>query len=134
MITPADVPAGGPPIIAWPMDPASKTVRDGSRLNQVLLLRLDPASLDESTKPHAADGIVAYSAICTHQQCPVSGWNAEKRILHCPCHQSEFDPQHDGQKVAGPAPRPLPALPVKIADGTLMAAGTFLSRVGPGSA
>ena len=46
----ADIPLGGPPLQAWPMDPGTKVVRDGSRLNQVLLLRLDPASLDEILK------------------------------------------------------------------------------------
>jgi rieske iron-sulfur protein len=134
VVAPADLSVGGPPVMAWPMEPASKTLRDGSRLNQVLLLRLDPASLDETTRSHAADGIVAYSAICTHQQCPVSGWNAEKQALHCPCHESEFDPHRDGTKVFGPAPRSLPALPVKIADGALVAAGTFLHRMGKGAA
>ena len=47
------------------MDPAAHTVRNGSRLNQVLLVWFDPASLDEETRPHTAEGIVAYSAICS---------------------------------------------------------------------
>src|SRR5437868_6122535 len=46
-IAPADVPAGGPQVPAWPMDTKTRVVRDGSRLNQVLLLRLDPDKLDE---------------------------------------------------------------------------------------
>jgi Rieske Fe-S protein len=129
-ITPADLPIGGPQIQAWSMDPASKTVRSGSRLNRVLLVRLDPASLDEDTRAHAVEGIVAYSAVCTHQQCFVSGWNAEQRVLHCPCHQSDYDPRHNAKVVTGPAPRALPALPLKIVDGVLTAAGPFLGRVG----
>jgi Rieske Fe-S protein len=133
VVTPADIVAGSGPTLVWPMDPTSKTIRDGSRLNEVLLVRLDPASLDEVTASHAAEGIVAYSAICTHQQCPVSGWNAEKQMLHCQCHQSDFDPRQSGKKVFGPAPRPLSGLSVKIADGALVAAGTFLGRVGSGS-
>jgi len=40
-----DLPLGGPQQLAYPMDPASKVVRDGSRLNQVLLIRLDAAQL-----------------------------------------------------------------------------------------
>src|SRR5690242_5430709 len=48
-ITPADLRVGGPQVQAWPMDPANKTVRSGSRLNRVLLLRFEPASLDEDT-------------------------------------------------------------------------------------
>ena len=33
----ADIPVGGPPVPAYPMDPATRLVRDGSRLNQILL-------------------------------------------------------------------------------------------------
>ncbi len=130
LIKPADLVLGATQTLAWPMDPATKVVRDGSRLNQVLLLRLDPANLDETTREHAADGIVAYSAICTHQQCPVTGWNKEKGVLHCYCHDSEYDPREDGKVVFGPAPRALPALPVKLDDGKLVVAGPFLGRVG----
>ena len=37
-----DIPVGGPPVLAWPMDPASNTVRRDSRLNKVLLVHLEP--------------------------------------------------------------------------------------------
>ena len=43
-------------VMAWPMDPAEKVVRDGSRLNKVLLVKLDPATLDQQTKERAASG------------------------------------------------------------------------------
>jgi Rieske Fe-S protein len=132
-IKPEDLKPDERQVLAWPMDPKAKIRRDGSRLNQVLLVRLEPSSLDEPTRPHAADGIVAYSATCTHAQCPVNGWNAEKKVFHCDCHQSEYDPRQNGKKVAGPAPRPLPILPLKIADGALVAAGGFIGKVGTGS-
>jgi rieske iron-sulfur protein len=130
VIAPADVQVGGVPLFAWPMEPSTKTIRDGSRLNQILLVRLDADALDDKTRERAADGVVAYSANCTHALCPVTGWKAERQILWCPCHNSEFDPRHAGDVVFGPAPRALPALPLKIADGALAAAGTFLGRVG----
>jgi rieske iron-sulfur protein len=133
-IAPEDLTVGGPQVLAWPIDPTTKARRDASRLAQVLLVRLDPANLDEATRTHAADGIVAYSATCTHAQCPVTGWNAEKRVFHCQCHQSEYDPRQDGKVVFGPAPRALPALPLKLEDGAVVAAGTFIGRVGAGSA
>jgi Rieske Fe-S protein len=125
-----DLPSGGPQVLAWPVDPRTETVRDGSRLNQVLLVRFDPAELDEETRAHAADGVVAYSATCSHAQCPVTGWIAERKLFHCSCHQSEYDPRHDAKVVGGPAPRPLPALPLRQEDGALVAAGTFIGRVG----
>jgi rieske iron-sulfur protein len=121
---------GDDPVLAWAVDPTRKILRDGSRLNQVVLVRLDPSTLDEQTKPHAAAGFVAYSSICTHMQCPVTGWIADKQILHCPCHQSEYDPKQDAKVVGGPASRPLAALPLKMVDGKLQVAGEFIGKVG----
>jgi Rieske Fe-S protein len=130
VIAEADVKVGAAPILAWAMDPATKLPRDGSRLNQIVLLRLDPSTLGPATAPHAADGLVAYSAICTHAQCPITGWIQDRQVLHCPCHQSEYDPRHDAKVVAGPAPRALAALPLKISDGKPRVAGHFIGKVG----
>jgi rieske iron-sulfur protein len=129
-IEPRDIPIGGPQIFAWPMEPASRLVRNGSRLNKVLLLRLDPTMLDAVTRDHAADGVVAYTAICPHTGCDVTDWLAGPKLLECPCHMSQYNPGAAGALVAGPAPRALPALPLKIADGKLMVAKPFTSRVG----
>jgi rieske iron-sulfur protein len=130
VIAAADVKLGDAPLLIWAMDPATKLPRDGSRLNQILLMRLDPSTMGEVTKTNAADGLVAYSAICTHQQCSVVGWIEDRQVLLCPCHQSEYDPRHNAQVVAGPAPRPLAALPLRTADGKPQVAGTFVGRVG----
>lgn len=121
---------GDEPVLAWPFDPAKKVPRDGSRLNLVLLVRLDPASLAPEAQALAAEGVVAFSAICTHQQCPVTEWLTQTQRFRCPCHQSEYDPRHEAAVVGGPAPRPLPALPLAFADGALQVAGPFTSRVG----
>ena len=130
VIEAADVKLDASPLIAWAMDPATRLPRDGSRLNQVLLLRLDPATMGPETRAHAADGLVAYSAICTHQQCTVTGWLEDRQVLHCPCHQSEYDPRHDATVVGGPAPRSLAALPLTIKDGRPLVAGGFIGKVG----
>jgi rieske iron-sulfur protein len=130
LIAPPDLPLGGPPVMAFPLDPQSKTVRDGSRLNQVLLIRLDAEAFVEDTKARSALGIVAYSAICTHAGCEVSDWLAQTQMLMCFCHYSQFDPKDGARVVEGPAPRRLAALPLKVADGVLMAAGGFSGRVG----
>ena len=130
-----DVPLGGPPILAWPMEPKSKIVRDGSRLNQVLLLRLNEVDLDEDTLPHAANGVIAYSAICTHAGCVVTGWVEDegKSVLKCFCHNSEYDPRQNATVVFGPAPRHLAPLPLAISDKALTIASGFVGRVGPQS-
>ena len=128
---PEDIALAAPQLLAWAKDPASGTVRDGSRLNQVLLLRLDPGTLDAETLARAADGVLAYSATCTHAQCPVSEWRQEAGILHCPCHGSEFDPRAGGRVVGGPAQRRLPPLPLRLsAEGGLEVAQPFVGKVG----
>ena len=130
IIKPEDLPLGGPQQLAYPMDPESKVIRDGSLLNQVVLVRLDPAQLSADTQEYAADGVVAYSAICTHQGCPVSMWKADAKALFCSCHAAQFDPKERARVINGPAPRRLPMLPVRIVDGTLTAAGGFVGTVG----
>jgi len=124
-----DLKVGGPQVLATPVDGATGTPKTG-RLSQALLLRLDPASLDEETKKGAADGVVAYSAVCTHQGCPVSQWKNDKKVLYCVCHGSEFDPVQNGKVVGGPAPRRLASLPIKVEEGGIVVAGEFSGRVG----
>jgi rieske iron-sulfur protein len=53
-LTPNDIPLGAGQILVWPMDPAGELVRDGSRLNKVLLLRFDPDVLESPTRDRAA--------------------------------------------------------------------------------
>ena len=62
---------------------------------------------------------VAYSAICTHQGCTVAYKDGN---LACPCHGSVFDPADGAAVVAGPAPRPLPEIPVKVEGGEVVKA------------
>jgi cytochrome b6-f complex iron-sulfur subunit len=69
---------------------------------------------------HLDDGdFVAYSAVCTHQGCTVAYKDGN---LACPCHGSVFDPADGAAVVAGPAPRPLPEIPVKVEGGEVVRA------------
>lgn len=64
---------------------------------------------------HLKDGkFAAYSAVCTHQGCTVAYQNGQ---LFCPCHGSVFDPSKGGTVLSGPAPSPLPRIPVKVQKG-----------------
>ncbi|HKA80517.1 MAG TPA: Rieske (2Fe-2S) protein [Xanthobacteraceae bacterium] len=129
-LAPKDIPDGGPPVLAWPMDAADKTIRKESRLNKILLVRLDPATLVGVTKERAAEGVVAYSAICPHAGCEVNVWAAEQQILECSCHFSHYNPREAAAVIDGPATRALSALPLKIVDGKLAVAKPFTGRVG----
>jgi Rieske Fe-S protein len=62
---------------------------------------------------------VAYSAVCTHQQCTVAYRNGE---LACPCHGSVFDPTSGAEVVNGPAQLPLPEIPVEVRGGEIFKA------------
>ena len=78
------------------------------------------------------DNIVAYSKICTHVGCPVALYEQNTHHILCPCHQSTFDASNGAWVIFGPAPRPLPQLPLMLdADGYLAAASDFTQPVGP---
>jgi Rieske Fe-S protein len=78
-----------------------------------------------------AEGLVAYSAICTHLGCPVYAELSPEGLIACPCHGSQFDPASNAAVVGGPAERPLPSLPIDVGpDGAVIAAGEFSGPVG----
>ena len=120
----------GPRSPTYPIDPATKIVRNDSRLNQVLLIRLDPADLADETRARGAQGVVAYSAVCTHTGCDQWEWQPETKTIKCPCHFSTFDIKDGARVLDGPAPRRLPALPLRLVEGVPAAAGGFIGRVG----
>ena len=60
----------------------------------------------------------AFSAICTHMGCTV---NPAGTQLHCPCHGSVYNAT-TGAVIHGPAPRALPAVPVRVAGGRVVTA------------
>jgi ubiquinol-cytochrome c reductase iron-sulfur subunit len=108
----------------------------GSSPNQVILLRLSN-SLQPLTSPGrtnwGVDGYVAYSKLCTHLGCPVGLYQEQTQQLVCPCHQSIFNVLAGAVPEFGPAPRPLPQLPITVDfAGHLRANGTFDQAVGPG--
>ena len=84
----------------------------------------DPRTGDPAVLIHLSNGrFVAYSAVCTHAGCTVA-YDSARAHLVCPCHGSIYDPRHGARVVAGPAPRPLPVVPVRVdARGNAYAAG-----------
>lgn len=84
-----------------------------------------------------ADGVhlVAFSRICTHQQCLASfnsdvsairfgfNYDASAPAITCPCHLSVFDPVRAGQAVSGPAVLPLPRARLELHGGQVVATG-----------
>jgi nitrite reductase/ring-hydroxylating ferredoxin subunit len=54
----------------------------------------------------------AVSALCTHMNVCQLGWDPNRRVLSCPCHDGAFDIR--GNVLHGPPPRPLTAYEVKL--------------------
>lgn len=124
-----DISVGVTQTQAWPAD-ASGLVRNGRLLNIVILCRLEGDGISTETQAHMADGIVAYSGMCTHQGCPVNAWSTVKSAFVCSCHGSTYDPKNNAEVVAGPAPRSLPFLGLKSDNGMLVVTTGFSGRVG----
>ncbi|HVI20131.1 MAG TPA: Rieske (2Fe-2S) protein, partial [Gaiellales bacterium] len=107
----------------------------------VVVCAVDPSALRPAPDRRGWDvhGIQAFSKICTHAGCavamlryPSDGQVEPGPALVCPCHYSTFDVLHGADVVFGPAGRPLPQLPLRLAaDGTLEAAGAMSGPVGP---
>lgn len=67
-----------------------------------------------------ADGsFVAYSALCTHEDCPVF-YQEKSRKIACPCHGAVFDPANGGAAEVGPAQVPLGGIEVEVRDGKVV--------------
>jgi rieske iron-sulfur protein len=114
-ITPDDIPLESGAVLAFPMDADTKVVKGAEVKNTLVLAR-------------NAAGVVAFSAVCTHLGCTVSVWRND--ALYCPCHNTLFDPFDQARVTAGPAPRPLAALPVKLEGNQIVVSGEFQGKVG----
>lgn len=124
-----DLELDGPQAQAYPAD-ANGTLRNGTPLNLVVLARVGAVGLNNETRARSADGVVAYSGVCTHQACPVNMWSKDRKAMVCSCHGSTYNPKASAEVIFGPAPEPLAALPLKSESGLLIVASGFIGRVG----
>ena len=118
------------PLSALARDPETQVLRDGSRLNRIMIMRIDPELMSARYQANVAEGVIAYSAVCTHTGCDVTNWDEGQLRMACPCHESQFDIYDGAKVVGGPAPRPLAMLPLEVVDGVVLVAAGFRGRVG----
>jgi ubiquinol-cytochrome c reductase iron-sulfur subunit len=107
----------------------------GQAVDQTILIRVSNESFttEKGRENWAPRGYVAYSKVCTHLGCPVGLYEQELQILVCPCHQSTFNVLNGAVPEFGPAPRPLPQLPLYFdASGYLRSQRGYDQAVGPG--
>jgi len=108
----------------------------GGALSQTILIRLKqsgPVVTGKGRETWGPHGYVAFSKVCTHAGCPVGLYEELTEELLCPCHQSLFNINTGALPVFGPAPRPLPQLPLYVdSKGYLRAQADFDEPIGPG--
>lgn len=120
-----------PPIEVFPYAVAEDVIRRKNRLNRMLVLKLDTNEMDQDTSSRSVDGVLAYSALCTHRACTIKSWKAEERHLRCHCHLSEFAALSEGSVKSGPAKRQLPMVPLGLdEEGFVIATETFTRKPG----
>lgn len=76
----------------------------------------DPEKVIVIRDPSNADGVIALTANCNHQNCTVD-WDSASSQFVCPCHQSKF--AIDGTIEQGPATQPLRVLSAVIDGDTV---------------
>jgi ubiquinol-cytochrome c reductase iron-sulfur subunit len=107
----------------------------GQAVDQTVLIRISNENFttQKGRETWGPKGYLAYSKLCTHLGCPVGLYEQELQVLVCPCHQSTFNVLNGAIPEFGPAPRPLPQLPLYVdASGYLRAQDGYNQPVGPG--
>jgi cytochrome b6-f complex iron-sulfur subunit len=118
-------PAGPSPVPTLPVA-SSTTVNNAIMVNvdsSSPLAAVGNAALVQSTLPPgtflvsrtAQDSFTALTAICTHEQCVVTGFENQRYL--CPCHGSQYSTT--GQVVNGPALIALRQFPTQFANNVL---------------
>ena len=104
--------AGGTPTAAGDTKLAAL---DSITVGQCVSASLPDGSAVIVSRPTASTA-ACFSAICTHQGCTVQPAGGR---LQCPCHGSVYNAL-TGAVISGPAPSPLPAVPVHVAGGDVL--------------
>ena len=107
----------------------------GQAVDQTVLIRIsnEDFTTQKGRESWAPMGYVAYSKLCTHLGCPVGLYEQQLQLLVCPCHQSMFNVTNGAIPQFGPAPRPLPQLPLYIdSSGYIRSQSDYHEAVGPG--
>ena len=123
-----DIAVGADAVSARAKDPKGD-VRDGDNFI-VLLYRVPKEKVPSDMAGDTVDGVMCYSAICTHQGCTMDEMHKPEMWFICPCHDAEFDPLQMGKNTGGATCHSLAYFPVKSDGGTIVMSGLPSGPVG----
>jgi rieske iron-sulfur protein len=124
-----DIVLDAPPTTVQAVNGETGKVRE-SEHSTILMYRVAPDKIPADIRGDTWEGLIAYSAVCTHQGCMVDGWDAATKQFVCPCHKGLFDPLQGGENTGGPKTRALPQIPVRIHDEKLVVGDAIMSWIG----
>ncbi len=112
------------PILGFLIPPKSANSGSGGRVSAGKLADIPPGEgkvVAMGSRPaivvNSAQGVTAFSAICTHLGCIVA-WDSSTRTIRCPCHDGVFNPAN-GAVISGPPPAPLPPITAVVEKGEI---------------
>jgi thiosulfate dehydrogenase [quinone] large subunit len=112
--SPATTVATPPPVRLVSVGQEIATLNQIPKNSAVKFLIDTAGSQDSAVLIHLPNGnLVAYDTVCTHAGCTVN-YQLGTHILTCPCHDSQFDPAHNGTVLHGPAIVPLTQLSIQV--------------------
>ncbi len=107
------------PVVAFLVPPPSSAAGAGGKVLAGSLAdiplgkgKVVPLGSKPAIVINTAQGVVAYSAICTHLGCIVA-FDDLSGTIACPCHDGRFNPAN-GAVLSGPPPSPLPQVTVSV--------------------
>ena len=117
-----DVVVDASPITVQAASP-NGTPREGDNCAAVLY-RVAASKVPSDMASDSVDGIMAYSAVCTHQGCMMTELHKPNELVAafgiiCPCHDAIFDPFQGGKNTGGATSRTLPHFPIKSDGGKI---------------
>lgn len=128
-----DVVLNAAPLTVQAKDPAG-AVRDGDNCTAVLY-RVAKEKVPGDMADATVDGVMAYSAVCTHQGCMMTEIHNPDNVsaafgFICPCHDAIFDPLQDGKNVGGATSATLAYFPIKSDGGKIVVSDEPSTNVG----
>ena len=109
-------------------------VRDGENFT-VLLYRVAKNKVPADMATDTIDGVMAYSAVCTHQGCMITDIHKPSDAVNafgfiCPCHDAIFDPLQAGKNTGGATSATLAYFPIKSDGGKIVVSDLPSAHVG----